>query len=130
VEKAPILLRLWQHFYYSPVALLQEFYALLNLPPRAEILEAYCLLATLEDPLQAAVVEGALPLETALWIGAYDSACQPCLPIRSLLSSWTKIFMYIIILILIDTYGIELLLAETSCKKAKMIHAIYSRSQS
>jgi hypothetical protein len=73
VEKAPILLRLRQHFYYSPVALLQEFYALLDLPPRAEILEAYCLLANLEDPLQAAVVEGALPLETALWIGEYEA---------------------------------------------------------
>src|SRR5205823_5339743 len=43
----------------------------LDLPPRAETLEAYGRLATLEDSLQAAVVEGSLPLETALWIGAY-----------------------------------------------------------
>jgi ParB family transcriptional regulator, chromosome partitioning protein len=73
VEKARILLRLRQHFHYQPGALLQEFCALLELPPRLETLEAYCLLATLEDPLQAAVVEGALPLETALWIGEYDA---------------------------------------------------------
>jgi len=46
------------------------------------------------------------------------------------LSSWTKIFMYIIILILIDTESIELLRAETSGKKAKMIHAIYASSPS
>lgn len=71
VEKARILLRLRQYFHYQPVALLQEFCPLLDLPPRAETLEAYCRLATLEEPLQAAVVDGALPLETALWIGAY-----------------------------------------------------------
>jgi hypothetical protein len=46
------------------------------------------------------------------------------------ISSWTKIFMYITILILIDTWNIELLLDATSCKKAKMIHEIYARSQS
>jgi len=71
VEKARLLLRLRQHFHYQPGALLQEFCALLDLPRRVETLEAYCRLATLEDSLQAAVVEGALPLETALWIGAY-----------------------------------------------------------
>ena len=43
----------------------------MDLPPRAETLEAYGRLATLEDSLQAAVVEGSLPLETALWIGTY-----------------------------------------------------------
>jgi ParB-like chromosome segregation protein Spo0J len=73
VEKARVLLRLRQQFHYQPVALLHEFCPLLELPPRLETLEAYCLLATVEDSLQAAVVEGALPLETALWIGAYDA---------------------------------------------------------
>ncbi len=72
VEKGRILLRLQQHFGYQPDTLLQEFCALLDLPPRAETLETYGRLATLEDSLQAAVVEGSLPLETALWIGAYD----------------------------------------------------------
>src|SRR5262245_22182191 len=70
VEKGRILLRL-QHFGYQPDVLLQEFCALLDLPPRAATLEAYGKLATLEDALQAAVVEGSLPLETALWIGTY-----------------------------------------------------------
>jgi ParB family transcriptional regulator, chromosome partitioning protein len=73
VEKARVLLRLRQQFHYQPGTLLQEFCPLLDLPPRAETLEAYCLLATLEDPLQAAVVEGTLPIETALWIGTYDA---------------------------------------------------------
>jgi ParB-like chromosome segregation protein Spo0J len=73
VEKARVILRLRQHFHYQPGALLQEFCPLLDLPPRLETLEAYCLFATLEDPLQAAVVEGTLPLETALWIGEYDA---------------------------------------------------------
>jgi hypothetical protein len=52
---------------------------LLDLPPRAETLDAYCTLATLEDALQAAVVEGALPLETALWIAAHASEDQQAL---------------------------------------------------
>jgi ParB-like chromosome segregation protein Spo0J len=70
VEKGRILLRL-RHFGYQPDVLLQEFCVLLDLPPRAESLATYGRLATLEDSLQAAVVEDALPLETALWIGAY-----------------------------------------------------------
>ncbi len=71
VEKARLLVRLRQDLHYQPTTLLQEFLPLLNLPPRADTLEAYCTLAMLEDALQAAVVEGALPLETALWIGAH-----------------------------------------------------------
>jgi ParB-like chromosome segregation protein Spo0J len=71
VEKARILWRLRQDFYVQPATLMQEFCPLLDLPPRAETLHAYCSLATLEEALQAAVVEGALPLETALWIGAH-----------------------------------------------------------
>src|SRR5215510_683002 len=72
VEKGRIFLRL-QHLGYQSDVLLQEFCALLELPPRAETLEAYGRLATLEDPLQAAVVEGSLPLETVLWIGTYTA---------------------------------------------------------
>src|SRR5215471_19552707 len=41
VEKGRILLRLQRHFGYQPDTLLQEFCALLDLPPRAETLEAY-----------------------------------------------------------------------------------------
>jgi ParB-like chromosome segregation protein Spo0J len=78
VEKGRILLRL-QHFRYQSDMLLQEFCALLDLPPRAETLEAYGRLATLEDSLQAAVVEGSLPLETALWIGAYAAVDRQAL---------------------------------------------------
>jgi ParB-like chromosome segregation protein Spo0J len=70
VEKGRLLLRL-QYFGYRPDTVLQEFCALLDLPPRPETLEAYGRLATLEDSLQAPVVEGSLPLETALWIGAH-----------------------------------------------------------
>ena len=72
VEKGRMLLRL-QQLHDQPGALLQEFCALLDLPPRAETLETYGRLATLEDALQAAVVEGILPLETALWIGTYTT---------------------------------------------------------
>src|SRR4029453_16034312 len=51
----------------------------LDLPPRAETLEVYGRLATLEDALQTAVVEGSLPLETALWIGAYAAVDRQAL---------------------------------------------------
>jgi len=71
VEKARILWRLRQDFHTPPATLMQEFCPLLDLPPRAETLQTYCSLATLEDALQAAVVEGTLPLDTALWIGAH-----------------------------------------------------------
>src|SRR5262249_7844439 len=71
VEKARILWRLRQDFQAQPATLRQDFCPLLDLPPRAETLRAYWSLATLEDALQAAVVEGTLPLDTALWIGAH-----------------------------------------------------------
>ena len=71
VEKARILWRLRQDLHTPPATLLQEFCPLLDLPPRAETLQVYWSLATLEDALQAAVVEGTLPLETALWIGTH-----------------------------------------------------------
>ena len=69
VEKGRVLRRLRDDWQYPTSVLLQEFCPLLELPPRPETLTAYCLLPTLEASLQAAVVEGALPLETALWIG-------------------------------------------------------------
>jgi len=69
VEKARILCRLRDNFYYPTATLIEVFCPLLDLPPRAETLEAYCTLTALDDALQAAVVEGTLPLDTALWIG-------------------------------------------------------------
>src|SRR5262245_42252216 len=53
IEKARILWRLRQDFHLQPATLMQEFCPLLDLPPRAETLHAYCTLATLEDTLQA-----------------------------------------------------------------------------
>src|SRR5262249_28582633 len=79
VEKARVLWRLRQEFAVQPAALLQQFCPLLDLPPRAETLHAYCTLATLEDALQAAVVEGILPLDTALWIGVHAAADRQAL---------------------------------------------------
>jgi ParB-like chromosome segregation protein Spo0J len=79
VEKARILWRLRQDFHAQPATLLQEFCPLLDLPPRAETLQTYWSLATLEDALQAAVVEGTLPLETALWIGTHTIEEQQAL---------------------------------------------------
>jgi len=79
VEKARTLWRLRQDFQVQPVALLQDFCPLLDIPRRAETLQAYWSLATLEDALQAAVVEGTLPLETALWIGAHAAEEQRAL---------------------------------------------------
>lgn len=79
VEKARLLVRLRQDYAYQPTALLQEFLPLLDLPPRPDTLEAYCTLAALDEALQAAVVEGELPLETALWLGAQAAADQQAL---------------------------------------------------
>src|SRR2546423_10209748 len=79
VEKARILWRLRQDFHTPPATLRQEFCTLLDLPPRAETLQTYWSLATLEDALQAAVVEGTLPLETALWIGTHTIEEQQAL---------------------------------------------------
>lgn len=68
VEKARILRRLRDDFSYSAATLIEVFCPLLDLPPRAETLLAYCTLATLDDALHAAVVDGTLPLDTALWL--------------------------------------------------------------
>lgn len=70
VEKGRVLRRLRDEWQYPASVLLQEFCPLLDLPPRPETFAGYCLLPTLDATLQAAVVEGALPLDTALWIGA------------------------------------------------------------
>lgn len=69
VEKARVLRCLQQDFAYPVSTLLQEFCPLLDVPPRTDILAAYCALPTLDEALQEAVVDGILPLETALWIG-------------------------------------------------------------
>jgi ParB-like chromosome segregation protein Spo0J len=79
VEEARILWRLRQDFHAQPATLLQAFCPLLDLPLRAETLQTYWSLATLEDALQAAVVEGTLPLETALWIGTHTIEEQQAL---------------------------------------------------
>ncbi len=69
VEKGRILRRLRDDFHYEATRLIEEFCPLLALPPRAASLDAYCRLVMLAEPLQAAVVEGTLSLDTALWIG-------------------------------------------------------------
>jgi hypothetical protein len=71
VEKGRILLRLRNIFGYSPATLCTEFCPLLDLPPNHEALAAYCTLASLDESLQVAVVEGTLPLEAALWVGQH-----------------------------------------------------------
>jgi ParB/RepB/Spo0J family partition protein len=79
VEKGRILQRLRDTFHYAETELVQEWCRRLDLPPRAETLAAYCTLVTLEDVLQAAAVEGALPLETTLWIGRHAAADRQAL---------------------------------------------------
>ena len=74
VEKARILRRLRHDFGYADEALAQQFCLLLELPPRAGIVQDYCTLATLDDALQAATVENGLPVDVALWAGGLDDA--------------------------------------------------------
>ena len=76
VEKARILRRLRHDFQYPDNALTEQFCPLLDLPPRADTLQVYCTLVTLDDALQAAVVEYGLPVNVALWAGGLDSADQ------------------------------------------------------
>lgn len=76
VEKARILRRLQREFQYPDNALIEQFCPLLDLPPRADTLEAYCNLATLDDALQAATVDNALPVDVAVWVGGLDAADQ------------------------------------------------------
>ena len=79
VEKARILRRLRDDFHYAVATLIEVFCPLLDLPPRSETLEAYCTLAALDDALQAAAVEGTLPLDTALWIDQHAAADRQAL---------------------------------------------------
>lgn len=74
VEKARLLRRLRQDFHYPMATLIDVWCPLFDLPPRPETVEAYCRLAGLDDALQAATVEGALPFETVLWIGQHAAA--------------------------------------------------------
>lgn len=74
VEKARILRRLRREFQYPDDALTEQFCPLLDLPPRADTLRAYCALATLDDALQAATVDNALPVDVAVWVSGLDSA--------------------------------------------------------
>ena len=82
VEKARILRRLRYDFQYPGAALTEQFCPLLDLPPRADTLHAYCALATLGDALQAATVESALPVDVAVWAGGLEAADrQAVLPV-------------------------------------------------
>ena len=74
VEKARVLRRLRVDLLYRDGPLMKEFCPLLELPPRADVLEAYCALATLDEALQAATVEYGLPVAVALWVGGLDPA--------------------------------------------------------
>ena len=81
VEKARILRRLRDDFRYPDADLTEQFCPLLDLPTRADALQAYCTLATLDDALQAATVENALPVNVAVWAGGLDAADrQPYCP--------------------------------------------------
>ncbi len=79
VEKGRLLVCLLQQGHYPPEHVRREFCPLLGLPPRAETLATYSTLVTLHDALQTGVVEGTMPLETALWIGAYPPPDQEAL---------------------------------------------------
>ncbi len=74
VEKARILRRLQHDFRYPDAVLTKQFCPLLDLPTRADTLRAYCTLAILDDTLQAATVESALPVDVAPWVGGLDTA--------------------------------------------------------
>ena len=74
VEKGRVLRRLRHDFRCPDKALIEAFCPLLGLPPRADVLQAYCALPTLDDALQAATVEYGLPVDVALWVGGLDDA--------------------------------------------------------
>jgi len=71
VEKGRLLLHLRPYAPTQPATWLHDVCRLLELPPRDETLETYCRLAVVPEPLQTAVVEEGLPVETALWISTH-----------------------------------------------------------
>jgi ParB family chromosome partitioning protein len=73
VEKARVVCRLWEDFHYSIATLLDVWCPLLDLPPRRSTLEAYGEFVRLDDVLQAATIDDALSVETALWIGRHEA---------------------------------------------------------
>lgn len=79
VEKARALQRLRDDFAYSIATLATDICPLLALPPRPETVLAYCSLAALNETLQAALAEGMLSVETALWIRDQASTDQESL---------------------------------------------------
>ena len=79
VEKGRVLRRLQYTLRYDVGRLLEVFCPLLELPPRIETLERYGTLVTLDDTLQAAVVDGLMPLEIALWMGQQAAPEQQAL---------------------------------------------------
>jgi hypothetical protein len=74
VEKGRVLSRLREACHDTVDELVKTWCPLLEIPPRSDTLEAYCMLTTLDDALQEAVSVYSLPLETALWIGQRDRA--------------------------------------------------------
>lgn len=81
VEKARVMCRLQEDFHYPISTLLDVWCPLLELPPRRSTLEAYKEFAGLDDALQAATMDGALPVETALWIGRHETVDRQVLAV-------------------------------------------------
>jgi ParB family chromosome partitioning protein len=79
VEKGRVLRRLRDVLQDDVGRLLEVFCPLLELPPRIETLELYGTLVTLDEALQAAVVDGLVPLDIALWMGRQDAPEQQSL---------------------------------------------------
>jgi hypothetical protein len=84
VEKGRVLRRLRDVFRYDAAQLVDVFCPLMGLPPRIETMEMYCAFAALEEPLLAAVVDGFIPMEIALWMG--EQAPMDC---QALLAMFT-----------------------------------------
>lgn len=73
VEKGRVLQRLRERFHYGADELVKTWCSRLDIAPRLEALEAHCMLITLDEALQDAVINNTLPLETALWIGQQEA---------------------------------------------------------
>lgn len=74
VEKGRVLQQLRQQFQYPVDELVKTWCPRLDVMPRLSAFEAHCMLTTLNESLQEAVVAGNLPLEAALWMGQQASA--------------------------------------------------------